>query len=120
MDRGRKICDVLKAVRKKIADMNGIAYEPRVCHFKGHCSGTCPACETERKYIESELSLRKRMGEAVCVTGVVNPAKRNVLDLKNEMCKNREKRNVLKISHTRHFKTQKSSPKRAAFIVFER
>ena len=70
MDRGRKICDVLKAVRKKIADMNGIAYEPRVCHFKGHCSGTCPACETERKYIESELSLRKRMGEAVCVTGV--------------------------------------------------
>lgn len=48
---------------------------------------------------------------------VMNPAKRNVLDLKNETCKNREKRNVLKISHTRHFKTTKSSPKRAAFIV---
>lgn len=47
----------------------------------------------------------------------VNPAKRNVLDLKNETCKNREKRNVLKNSHTRHFKTTKSSPKRAAFIV---
>ena len=47
----------------------------------------------------------------------VNPAKRNVLDLKNETCKNREKRNVLKISHTRHFKTTKSSPKWAAFIV---
>lgn len=47
----------------------------------------------------------------------LNPAKRNVLDLKNETCKNREKRNVLKISHTRHFKTTKSSPKRAAFIV---
>ena len=47
----------------------------------------------------------------------INPAKRNVLDLKNETCKNREKRNVLKISHTRHFKTTKSSPKRAAFIV---
>lgn len=50
----------------------------------------------------------------------VNPAKRNVLDLKNETCKNREKRNVQKISHTRHFKTTKSSLKRAAFIVFER
>lgn len=70
MDKGRKICDVLKAVRKKIADMNGIIYEPKVCHYKGHCSGTCPACEAERKYIEDELSLRKRMGEAVCVTGV--------------------------------------------------
>ena len=33
----------------------------------------------------------------------INPAKRNVLDLKNETCKNREKRNVLKKSHTRHF-----------------
>ena len=50
-------------------------------------------------------------------TVFINPAKRNVLDLKNETCKNREKRNVLKISHTRHFKTTKSSPKRAAFIV---
>ena len=37
----------------------------------------------------------------------VNPAKRNVLDLKNETCKNREKRNVLKKSHTRHFKAIK-------------
>lgn len=36
-----------------------------------------------------------------------NPAKRNVLDLKNETCKNREKRNVLKKSHTRHFKAIK-------------
>lgn len=31
----------------------------------------------------------------------LNPAKRNVLDLKNETYKNREKRNVLKkIAHT--------------------
>ena len=29
-------------------------------------------------------------------TAEINPAKRNVLDLKNETCKNREKRNVLK------------------------
>lgn len=50
----------------------------------------------------------------------MNPAKRNVLDLKNETCKNREKRNVQKKSHTRHFNAIKSSPKRAAFMVFER
>ena len=70
MDKGGKICDVLKAVRKKIAEMNGITYEPKVCHYHGHCSGTCPACEAERKYIEDELSLREQMGKAVCVTGV--------------------------------------------------
>lgn len=39
----------------------------------------------------------------------LNPAKRNVLDLENETCKNREKRNVLKKSHTRHFKAIKKA-----------
>ena len=50
--------------------------------------------------------------------GDVNPAKRNVLDLKNETCKNREKRNVLKISHTRHFKTTKKQSKTGCFYSF--
>lgn len=48
----------------------------------------------------------------------LNPAKRNVLDLKNETCKNREKRNVLKISHTRHFKTTKKQSKMGCFYSF--
>ena len=48
----------------------------------------------------------------------LNPAKRNVLDLKNETCKNREKRNVLKISHTRHFKTTKKQSKTGCFYCF--
>lgn len=48
----------------------------------------------------------------------LNPAKRNVLDLKNETCKNREKRNVLKISHTRHFKTTKKQSKTGCFYSF--
>lgn len=48
----------------------------------------------------------------------VNPAKRNVLDLKNETCKNREKRNVLKISHTRHFKAIKKQSKTGCFYSF--
>ena len=51
-------------------------------------------------------------------TDGVNPAKRNVLDLKNETCKNREKRNVLKISHTRHFKTTKKQSKTGCFYSF--
>ncbi len=47
-----------------------------------------------------------------------NPAKRNVLDLKNETCKNREKRNVLKKSHTRHYKTTKKQSKTGCFYSF--
>lgn len=48
----------------------------------------------------------------------VNPAKRNVLGLKNETCKNREKRNVLKKSHTRHFKATKKQSKTGCFYSF--
>ena len=67
-----------------------------------------------------------RKGEIVCINNAgkelfevyINPAKRNVLDLKNETCKNREKRNVLKISHTRHFKTTKKQSKTGCFYSF--
>lgn len=48
----------------------------------------------------------------------LNPAKRNVLDLKNETCKNREKRNVLKNSHTRHFKAIKKQSVLGCFYSF--
>ena len=34
MDRGRKICDVLKAVRKKIDDMNGTSKDIAVEHVQ--------------------------------------------------------------------------------------
>lgn len=45
MARGRDICNTLKAIRKQIADANGIAYSPEECHFTGECKGTCPKCE---------------------------------------------------------------------------
>lgn len=65
--------------------------------------------ELSTEEIEEYLEERRvRKKTPVVCTLEVNPAKRNVLDLKNETCKNREKRNVLKISHTRHFKTIKA------------
>lgn len=45
--RGRNICNTLKAIRKQIADANGISYSPEECHFKGECKGTCPKCEQD-------------------------------------------------------------------------
>lgn len=59
-----------------------------------------------------------RTGDTQTVYLNVNPAKRNVLDLKNETCKNREKRNVLKISRTRHFKTTKKQSRTGCFYSF--
>lgn len=68
--RGRNICDTLKAIRKEIADANGIEYSPEECHFKGECRGTCPKCEQEVKDLEYKLRLRQMAGTAIKVAGV--------------------------------------------------
>ncbi len=70
MAKGKDVCEVLKGIRKKVADANEIDYEPRVCHHEGDCMGTCPACEEEVRYIERELNRRRRLGKAVVVTGL--------------------------------------------------
>ena len=68
--RGRNICNTLKAIRKQIADANGISYSPDECHFEGECKGTCPKCEQDVRDLEHELHLRQMAGEAIKVAGV--------------------------------------------------
>lgn len=70
MGRGKDLCDTLKAVRKAVADANGIEYVPGKCTNDGECSGTCPACEAEVRYIERELKFRRLAGKAVTVAGI--------------------------------------------------
>ena len=48
MDKSKITCETLKAIRKQVADANGIVYTPAKCDFEGVCTGTCPACESER------------------------------------------------------------------------
>lgn len=64
------MCDTLKAVRKAVADANGIEYVPGKCTNDGECSGTCPACEAEVRYIERELRFRRLAGKVVTVAGI--------------------------------------------------
>ena len=68
--KGHNICDTLKAIRKQIADANGIDYSPEECHFTGECKGTCPKCEQDVRYFEHELRLRLKAGKAIKVAGV--------------------------------------------------
>lgn len=68
--RGRNICNTLKAIRKQIADANGISYSPEECHFKGECKGTCPKCEQDVRDLEHELHLRQMAGKAIKVAGI--------------------------------------------------
>jgi TonB family protein len=70
MKQGRHICNTLKAIRRQIAEANGIKYEPRDCHHEGDCAGTCPTCEAEVRYLEGELNRRSSMGKKVAVAGL--------------------------------------------------
>ena len=70
MKRGKKICQTLKEIRLQVARTNDIPYEPTVCKHKGDCSGTCPKCEQEVRYIEQQLNKRRTLGKAVAVAGV--------------------------------------------------
>ena len=71
MDKSKITCETLKAIRKQVADANGIVYTPAKCDFEGVCTGTCPACEKEREYIEDQLSLKRKAGEIVKIAGLV-------------------------------------------------
>ncbi len=70
MTKGKAICKALKSVRKRIAEANEIDYQPRECHHEGECAGTCPACEAEVRYLELQISMRRRAGKAVVIAGL--------------------------------------------------
>ena len=70
MTKGRSTCKLLKSIRQQIADANGISYQPKECHHKGDCAGTCPACEEEIRYLEHELKVRKGNGFGMKVAGI--------------------------------------------------
>ena len=70
MNKGKSTCKVLKEIRQKIANENGISYAPKECHYKGECKGTCPACEDEVRYLEEELKRKRRNGFAIKLGGI--------------------------------------------------
>lgn len=70
MNRGKDICKELKAVRKQIAEENGIALEIPECTYQGPCKGTCPRCESEVRFLENALAEKMRLGKVATVAGL--------------------------------------------------
>jgi len=70
MNRGKDICNELKALRCRIADENHIPLETEECTYKGECCGTCPRCDAEVRYLEDALSHRLSLGKAATVAGL--------------------------------------------------
>ena len=67
---GKSKCKILKEIRSQIAAENDIAYVVSECRYQGDCSGTCPKCEAEVRYLENELRKRQLAGKKVAVAGV--------------------------------------------------
>ena len=67
---GKKKCEILKEIRQKIADENEIPYKTRECTHQGPCSGTCPYCESEVRYLESQLKKRVSLGKPIKIAAL--------------------------------------------------
>ena len=67
MNKGKKICEQLKQIRLDIARENGIEYTPNECHHDGDCAGTCPACDSELRYLEREISRKRSLGKVALI-----------------------------------------------------
>ena len=64
---GKDKCNILKAVRVKIAVMNNIEYIPNECPHEGPCPGTCPACEAEAENLMMKLFEKEVNGTPIKV-----------------------------------------------------
>lgn len=67
---GKDICKELKAIRRNIAEENGIDLDIPECTYQGPCRGTCPRCESEVRILERELSRRLSLGKMATVAGI--------------------------------------------------
>ena len=52
---GKTKCKLLKEIRLRIAEMNGIDYKPAECTHEGDCSGHCPVCDSEANRLMDAL-----------------------------------------------------------------
>ena len=68
--QGKSKCKILKQIRQAIADENDIPFVTRECTHQGQCSGTCPKCEQELRYLEQQLAQRQSLGKRVTVAAL--------------------------------------------------
>lgn len=67
---GKQKCNLLKQIRKEIAESNGIVYLSSECTVDGECRGTCPKCDAEIRYLDDELQRKIDRGEKVTLAGL--------------------------------------------------
>ncbi len=68
--RGKNKCKILREIRQRIAEENDIPLITKECTYQGECTGTCPRCESELRYLEQQLARRQAVGKAVTVAAL--------------------------------------------------
>lgn len=68
--RGKNKCKILRQIRQRIAEENDIPLITKECTYQGECTGTCPRCESELRYLEQQLARRQAVGKAVTVAAL--------------------------------------------------
>lgn len=58
MKNGKDKCEILKEIRKYVAEKYGLNYEPTECNHEGDCKGTCPKCEAELADLQEQLQAK--------------------------------------------------------------
>ena len=53
---GKKVCNILRAQRLKLAKANGIILNSEECSAIGPCAGTCEKCEEELEYLSRMMN----------------------------------------------------------------
>ena len=72
MEIGKRICQALKELRKRIADANIIPFDLEECTHKGDCLGTCPKCESEVSYLMDSIDKLEQAGKPVTLEGIMS------------------------------------------------
>ncbi len=70
MRKGKQQCRILKEIRQQIADANDIPFVTSECRFQGDCRGTCPKCEAELQYLDTQIAQKQQFGHIVAVAGI--------------------------------------------------
>ena len=67
---GKEKCEILKPIRKQIAETNNIVYMEPECNHEGDCLGTCPKCDAQIRYLDAEINRKTANGEQVTISGI--------------------------------------------------
>jgi len=79
---GKELCNLLRQIRRKIAETNEIEYLSADCHNEEECLGTCPKCDAEIRCLEAELQRKVERGTAISIAGISAEYFRDYVDKK--------------------------------------